>query len=114
MIKTPELDEPRTRGICGPMLINPFTYPVGRGTRLTVVFRGKEVLLRVSSVVEGNDVLVGEVLEIDQTFAPLGDLKVGDEVCFSRRDVHWIDVPEEAIVDARLTRGPAVEPGGEG
>jgi hypothetical protein len=96
MVKAPRFDEPRTRGICGPMLADPYTFPVESGTRLTVVYMGKEILIQILKVIRPDDVFAGKVLEIDQAFAPLGDLIVGNVVAFNRRNIHWIDVPERS------------------
>jgi hypothetical protein len=96
MIKVVKFDEPRTRGICGALRADFYTFAVELGTRLTVVYLGTEVLIEVVKVIESDDVVAGKVLEIGQAFNPLGDLIVGDEVLFDRRKIHWIDVPERS------------------
>ncbi len=98
MIKAPRFDEPRTRGVSGRMLADAYTFPVKSGTRVTVVYMGKEILIQVVDVIKSTGVFAGKVLEIDQAFAPLGELAVGDEVRLNRHNIHWIDVPERSRI----------------
>jgi hypothetical protein len=109
MIKAPRFDEPRTRGVSGPMPADAYTFPVKSGTRVTVVYMGKEVLIQVVDVIKPDGVFAGKVLEIDQAFAPLGELIVGDKVRFSRRDIHWIDAPTKSPVSRPVHQRPSDE-----
>ena len=54
--------------------------------------------MQVVDVIKSTGVFAGKVLEIDQAFAPIGDLSVGDLVRFNRRNIHWIDVPERSRI----------------
>jgi hypothetical protein len=107
MVKAPRFDEPRTRGISSSMPADAYTFPVQSGTRLTVVYMGKEVLIEVACVISLDGVFVGKVLEIDQAFAPLGDLIVGDMVRFNHDDIHWIDAPKKSHRSCQAHQRPS-------
>jgi hypothetical protein len=66
MIKAPRVDEPRTRGVSGRMLADAYTFRLKSGTRVTVVYMGKEILIQVVDVIKPTGVFAGRVLEIDQ------------------------------------------------
>ena len=75
-----------------------YTFSVESGTRVTVVYGGKEILIQVVDVIKSDGVFAGTVLEMDQAFAPLGELAVGDDVRLNRWEIHWIDAPQKSIL----------------
>ena len=91
-VKEPSFDRPIGIGATGEdHVIDPSTAPIEVGTRITLVYQGKQMLAEVVEVKKRSSQFVGTVLEFEDHQRKHGDLQYGDSFRFNRHDVRWID-----------------------
>jgi hypothetical protein len=90
-IKEPTFDKPSDLGtVRERVMVDPYTVPVEVGSRVVLIYQGREMTAHVTAVEVAGSRFLGRVDVFDGAGLEHGDLKHEDIFRFHHHDLRWI------------------------